>query len=340
VLLIVVHHLVVDTVSWPVLLADLASAYDAAERGAPVRLPAKTTSFMRWSQRLTDLADAPDLAAEITHWRGVERAAGSLPRDHDGPNPVASMREVSVTLDPDRTGRLLREVPAAFRTQINDVLLSALGVALGEWCSSPSVVVDLEGHGREDVGPDIDVSRTVGWFTTLFPVRLSNTADPGALLRDTKEHLRSVPRKGLGYGLLRQQEGRPIGSGAPVAFNYLGQTSRSSSGSVGTAGARFRPVARMLGDALSGRAERTHLIEINAQILDDRLELTWMYGEQVHDAATVERWACRYLDVLTDLIEYCRRPDVGGNTPSDFPLAGLDQGALDLIQQRFTGGAR
>ncbi|WP_280868562.1 non-ribosomal peptide synthase/polyketide synthase [Streptomyces sp. SAI-127] len=340
-LFVVAHHLVVDAVSWPVLLEDLSVAYGQAARGIPVKLPAKTSSFMRWAQRLNELARSPELIAEAAYWRTAETTAVPLPRDHDGPNSLTSLRELSVTLGTEQTERLLRDVPGAFHTQINDVLLSVLGTVLTEWCAAPHVTVDLEGHGREDVGADIDVSRTVGWFTSVYPVVLGGTSsgdDPGAALRRTKERLREVPRKGHGYGLLRHLgDWEPV-PGPDVAFNYLGQTTQAVD-AAGAPGGRFRPTGRALGRPQSTVGNRTHLLEINSQIALGRLELVWMYSDQVHDESTVRRLAQRYIEVLDDLIAYCCRPDIGGYTPSDFPLAGLDQDVLDLIQQRFDSPA-
>jgi non-ribosomal peptide synthase protein (TIGR01720 family) len=335
-LFLVAHHLVVDAVSLAVILEDLTSAYGRIERGLPVKLPAKTTSYIRWTQRLTELAASTALAAEAPYWRAAEAAGGTMPRDRDGANTLASAQELSVTLGPEQTERLLREVPSAYGTQINDVLLSVLGTVLTEWCQAPSVVVDLEGHGREDVGADIDVSRTVGWFTSGYPVVLDGTSG-GSLgdgLRRTKEYLREIPRKGQGYGLLRHMTDWIPGAGAELAFNYLGQTSQAVGRADGSGG-RFTPTGRALGDSQSAQGLRTHLIEINSQIALGRLELVWMYSDQVHDRATVLRLAQRYIKVLEDLIEYCCRPEAGGYTPSDFPLADVDQDLLDLIRQRF-----
>ncbi|AMW08783.1 hypothetical protein A4E84_04265 [Streptomyces qaidamensis] len=335
-LFLVAHHLVVDAVSLAVILEDLASAYGRIERGLPVKLPAKTTSYMSWTQRLTELAASAELAAEAPYWRAAEAEGGTMPRDRDGANTLASVQELSVTLGPDQTERLLREVPSAYGTQINDVLLSALGTVLTEWCQAPSVVVDLEGHGREDVGSDIDISRTVGWFTSVYPVVLGGTSG-GSLgdgLRRTKEYLREIPRKGQGYGLLRHMTDWTPGAGAELAFNYLGQTGQAVGRADGSGG-RFAPTGRALGDSQPAQGLRTHLIEINSQIALGRLELVWMYSDQVHDRATVLRLAQRYLKVLDDLIEYCCRPEAGGYTPSDFPLADVDQDLLDLIRQRF-----
>ncbi|MGC5568948.1 amino acid adenylation domain-containing protein, partial [Streptomyces sp. FR-108] len=309
-LLLAIHHLVVDAVSWPVLLEDLASAYEQAERGVvKVELPAKTTSFLGWARRLDELANSPEVAGEVAHWREVEAAARSLPREFDGVNTVAGARRVSVGLDAASTERLLREVPGAFRTQINDVLLSALGAVFTEWTGSASVVVDVEGHGREDVGDDIDVSRTVGWFTSVHPVALGGVegGDLGALLRRTKEDLRAVPRKGLGYGLLRyltDWETAP-GSGAEVSFNYLGQAGRRPGAHDTDEGHhtnRFRPSGRDLGAAQSTAGDRAHLIEINSQVVGGRLEMVWTYGGGVFGEVTVRGLARRYVEVLGELI--------------------------------------
>ncbi|MFJ6574294.1 amino acid adenylation domain-containing protein, partial [Streptomyces sp. NPDC091292] len=335
--LVVAHHLVVDAVSWPVLVEDLISAYGQAEAGsATVELPAKTTSFMRWTQRLAELADSPELAAEAPFWRAAEAAAVPLPRDRAGNNRVTSAREVVATLDVRQTERLLREVPSAFRTQINDVLLAALGMALTSWARVPSVVVDLEGHGREDVGADIDVSRTVGWFTSVHPVVLTGAGDGdlGALLRRTKEYLRGVPRKGLGYGLLRHLTDWTPDGHAEVSFNYLSQNAqRTGDRTPATRGAagHLRPGKGSLGRAWSTQGDRTHLLDVNCRVSDGRLEMVWAYGTDVHDEATVAALAQRYADILDDLIEYCLRPDTGGHTPSDFPLAHIDQAALDRV---------
>ncbi|MFC9249699.1 amino acid adenylation domain-containing protein, partial [Streptomyces sp. NPDC057136] len=338
--LVVVHHLAVDAVSWPVLLEDLISAYGQVEQGSvAVELPAKTTSFMRWTQRLAELAVSPELAAETAYWRATEAQASPLPRDRDGRNSVTSAGEVVTMLGANQTERLLREVPSAFRTQINDVLLAALGTVLASWARVPSVVVDLEGHGREDVGADIDVSRTVGWFTSMYPVVLTGAVDGdlGALLRGTKEYLRGVPRKGLGYGLLRHlTDWTPDGS-AEVSFNYLSQNAQRTGDrepATGGEAGRLRPGKGSLGRAWSTEGDRTHLLDVNCRVSDGRLEMVWSYGTEVHDRATVAGLAQRYADILDDLIEYCCRPGIGGHTPSDFPLARIDQAALNRVAAR------
>ncbi|TXS41852.1 non-ribosomal peptide synthetase, partial [Streptomyces sp. OR43] len=286
-------------------------------------------------------------SGEAEFWRAAEAAVEPLPRVIEGgANRVSGARRVSVSLEAGLTERLLREVPAAFRTRIDDVLLSVLGAVFTEWTGTRSVVVDVEGHGREDVGADIDVSRTVGWFTSVYPVELTALVDGdlGALLRRTKEYLRGVPRKGLGYGLLRHlTDWTPLGQ-AEVGFNYLGQSGRRPDDDdkaidAGRAqdgrGGRFRPLPGSLGEGESSQNERSYLIDVNSQVSDGRLQMVWTYGAEVHDEATIARLAERYVEVLADLIEYCCRPETGGHTPSDFPLAQIDQAVLDRVAQNL-----
>ncbi|MFI0479414.1 non-ribosomal peptide synthase/polyketide synthase [Actinomadura sp. 9N215] len=350
--LVVVHHLVVDTVSWPVLLEDLASAYTQVLAKKPPTLPAKTTSFAAWSSCLTQLAASDELAKEAPYWEQVAGQTRPIPRDRpDGGNAAAAGREVRVLLDAEQTSRLLHDVPGASRLRIDEVLLAALGMTLGRWLDGDGpVVVDVESHGRHEEGPGIDLSRTVGWFTSLYPVALPGGTDPGAALATAKETLRQVPRHGLGYGLLRHlSDWRPPAT-AEISFNYLGQATPNkqsdpstayADGNAGPVGGRFRVVERPQGHAHSAAGDRSYLIEINGQVVDGRLGLVWAYGTEVHDKATISELAHRYVEVLGELIDHCCRPEGGGAvTPSDFPLVDLNQSSLDFIKQRFGSVSR
>ena len=237
-LLVAIHHLAVDAVSWRILLADLDTAVDQLQRGEPVRLPAKSTSFKCWAERLEDYARSPGLLSELAFWeaQGSVRPQAMVLDHPGGANVVAGARSVAVGLTEQETRALLQEVPVAYRTHINDVLLTALVQAWGVWAGQPSVLLDLEGHGREGLFDDVDVSRTVGWFTTIFPVwlRLKDAADTASALKSVKEQLRAVPDRGIGYGLLRylSPEGQRLeGLAKPeVSFNYLGQLDGALSG--------------------------------------------------------------------------------------------------------------
>jgi non-ribosomal peptide synthase protein (TIGR01720 family) len=329
-LLVVVHHLVVDGVSWRVLLEDLETCCAQLEAGERPRLPAKTTSFQRWSERLLEYAESGGAREELGHWRGVvQRNGAGVPVDHprgEERNTVATARSVRTALDEEQTRRLLQEVPSAYRTQIGDVLLSAVVEALAAWTRREEILIELEGHGREDLFEGVDLSRTVGWFTTIYPVRLRREKGGwGELLKGVKEQLRSVPQRGIGYGVLRYLRGEELQSGAEVSFNYLGQFDQ-----VLGDGGLFGPAPEGTGVARSEGARRAHLLDVNALIAGGRLQVEWTYSEAVHARKTVEAVARRFEEALRGLIEHCRS-GAGGYTPSDFPLAGLDADALERL---------
>ena len=325
-LFLCVHHLAVDAVSWRILLEDLDSAYEQLRRGEPVRLAPKTTSFQQWVERLVGY----DASSELDYW--MDRAVSfELPVDQDtGPNDVSSAESVVVSLTEAETGALLHDVPAAYRTQVNDVLIAALARAVASWTGSKRIAVDLEGHGREDVFDDVDLTRTVGWFTSLFPVALRVEApDPAALLKAVKEQLRALPNRGLGYGILRylgSEETRArLPGGAPLSFNYLGRFGQE------TTTRRFSSVPGPTGADHAPSGERAHLIDVNGSVSGGRLHMAWTYSANRHERATIERVAGEFVAALRELVAHCREEGAGGVTPSDFPLAGLDQKTLDEL---------
>ncbi|WP_349617067.1 amino acid adenylation domain-containing protein [Azotobacter salinestris] len=330
-LLLVAHHLVVDGVSWRVLLEDLHTAYRQLGTGSPVELPAQTTSLAAWSRALGEYARSETLRAELPYWQAL---AGTpepdLPGVAGGSNRVADARSVEISLDEDFTERLLSEVPQAYRTQINDILLAALARTLCAWDGRDSVLVELEGHGREAPDDSLDLSRTVGWFTSLFPVRLQpGSSDPGASIKAIKEQLRRVPNKGLGYGVLRylSTEGRALAEGAcpQVTFNYLGQLDQSFA-----ADALWRLARESAGEERAPSARRRTWLEVGALMHRGSLRVRWTYSAAIHDEATVRRLAEGFQRELEALIEHCTS-GATGITPADFPLAGASQAQLDRL---------
>ncbi|MFO0758291.1 MAG: non-ribosomal peptide synthase/polyketide synthase [Byssovorax sp.] len=330
-LLLAVHHLAIDAVSWRVLLDDLLSAYDAERRGEPVKLPPKTTSFKRWAEALVEEARGDAIAGELPFWLSRLRAiVPTLPVDHDhGANTEASARSIFVGLDAAETESLLRDVPRAYRTQINDVLLAAFGEALAGWLGSDRILFDLEGHGREEISPELDLSRTIGWFTTVFPVILEIPAggDPSVVLPAVKEQLRAIPRHGTGYGLLRylrpeDDDVRALQAAphAEIAFNYLGQLDRGAADDARLRRARLDP-----GPTHSPRARRRYLLEATGSVLGGRLQARFTYSENRHDPRTIEALGERFIGSLRALIAHCTSPGAGGYTPSDFEEEDLSQ---------------
>ncbi len=342
-LLIVIHHLAVDGVSWRILLEDVQTLYRQSENSEALRLAPKTTSFKEWATRLTTYAQSETLRSELDYWlAALGEEIRPLPLDKpDGINTVQSARDISVMLDREETRSLLQDVPKAYRTQINDVLLTALTQAFAQWTGNPFLFLNLEGHGREEIVESVDTSRTVGLFTSIFPVRLdlgTDLSNPGEALKLVKEQLRHLPQQGIGYGLLRYLSGeknRELLRSVPqadVSFNYLGQFDQLFGET-----SLFRPAPESSGPTQGWREKRKHLLEINGLIADGQLRMVFSFSENLHNPNTVERLAQGFVTAIRSLIEHCLSPEAGDYTPSDFPVADLNQEDLDLIMAQIDG---
>jgi amino acid adenylation domain-containing protein/non-ribosomal peptide synthase protein (TIGR01720 family) len=331
-LCLVAHHLVVDGVSWRILLADLDRAYRRTRRGETADLGTKTTPVRQWASRLAEHVVTGGFDGELDYWRAArpEGVAG-VPTDAAGANTVGLEQSVTTGLDAESTGLLLRAVPRAYRTQINDVLLAALARALCRWTGGHRVCVRMEGHGREDLFDDVDLSGTVGWFTTNFPVTVEVSApgDWAETIKSVKECLRSVPGKGLGYDALRYL-GPPdwLGEGTrpEISFNYLGRFDAPA-----PAGGMFRRRRQVTAQDQHPGHERMALIDVVAMVENDRLNVEIFYSAGLHRTATISRLGEDIVAGLREIIRHCTRPGAGGRTPTDFPLAKLDQATVDRL---------
>ena len=335
-LLVAVHHLAVDGVSWRILLEDLGAAYRQAAAGRAVALPAKTTSVRTWADKLVRHACSPGALAELAYWT-TQATAGPLPRDHDGANTARSAATVTVELTEDETSALLQDVPRAFQTQINDALLTCVGAAVHAWTGDDAVGIGLEGHGREDLFPDVDTSRTVGWFTSVFPVVLQGMAqaDPVIRLKDVSEQLRGIPRRGIGYGILRYLGDTPtrrsLTRPAPeINFNYLGQFAADVPG-IG----RYADAREPRGRSISTAGTRRHLLDILAAVTHGRLGIEISYSTEIHDAATVEGFAAHITRSLRTLLDLATTQTSDVRRPTELPLAELAADELAAIMERF-----
>ena len=333
-LLLAIHHLAVDTVSWRILLEDLEGVYRRIRAGETPALPPKTTSFREWAEKIGDLARSGALDSETAFWLAQnEEAADAVPSDSEGENTLGSARSVASELSEDETRALTSELPAVYRTQINDALLAALADAFRRSARVHRLRIDLEGHGREEIVPGIDLSRTVGWFTSRFPLvlELPESEDLGDRLLAVKERLRAVPGRGVGYGALRYLAGGPVASAArgrpepSVSFNYLGQLDPVESG------AALMRVLPSVGPTRSPRARRPHPISVEGKILEGRLRFTWIYSENLHRRETIERLAAAFEESLRGLIARARSVGSGRYTPSDFPNARMSEKDLDKL---------
>ena len=336
-LLIVIHHLAVDGVSWRILLEDLQAAYASLEQGGAVNLPRKTTSFKQWAERLGRYRQSQAFEQELEYWLNDERGSITrLPKDYSGGvTTVASSGTVSVSLSEQETRALLQQVPAAYGTQINDALLAALARAFARWTGQARLLVDLEGHGREEIIEGVDLSRTVGWFTAVFPMVLEVEieATPLDALKSIQEQLRAVPNRGVGYGILKylgEDDGvaRKLRSlpQAEVSFNYLGQFDQML-----TETSIFKPAQEPSGPCRSLRQGRTHLIGIDGMVAAGRLQFDWVHSPDAHRRSTIENLANQFIEELRLLMAHCQSADAASYSPSDFPDVDLSQEKLEKV---------
>ncbi|MCO6701889.1 amino acid adenylation domain-containing protein [Streptomyces sp. CHA1] len=322
-LFLTVHHLVVDTVSWRVLLDDLERGYHRALAGEEIIPSARTTSFQEWAALLQEHAVAGAADEELPHWTDVLRAVEPLPADGPGPNSAATAATVEIRLGPEESAHLLRTAPARFRARAADVLLGVLALALGRWTGRRRVVLEVESHGREEIFEGVDLSRTVGWFTSVHPVALSVPPDTPApdgagpdwarLMKSVRRDLRAVPENGLHYGVLRHlaPQDSPAAAlhGLPeaeVVFNYLGQYESSAPARGASGSGRLIAVEHgALGEDAGPEERATHLLEVVGSAVDGRLGFTWYYSTAVFHPGTMAKVAQLFEELLGDLARHC-----------------------------------
>jgi amino acid adenylation domain-containing protein/non-ribosomal peptide synthase protein (TIGR01720 family) len=323
-LLVIAHHLVIDGVSWRILVEDLETACRQMDERGEVELPPKTTSFQQWSRGLQAFARSWLVRTDSEYWLDESRRyIHALPLDAvRGRDDAGSGELISTSLTAEETHALLHETAKAYHTQVSDLLLTALSLAHAKWTGNRSLAVDLEGHGREAVLPDeeADLSRTVGWFTSLFPMllHLPDQVGLGKALNSVKEQLRRAPKRGVGYGLLRYLSSdhelmdrlRALPS-AEISFNYLGQVDAGSLSSSGL----FGLASENCGSQRNVFCHRTHLLDVTAQIAAGTLEVTFHYSRNRHRGDTIEQFAHSFMDSLRTLIAHCRAPESGNYMP-------------------------
>ncbi|MGW8622520.1 condensation domain-containing protein, partial [Streptomyces albidoflavus] len=311
---LVAHHLVIDGVSWRILLDDLEAAYAQAAAGAgPVTPRERTSSVRQWAELLARHVAEGGFDDQLDHWREAgEAAAAPLPVDHPGaPNTGAELTGTATTLSAEHTHALLNLAPGHYRTQINDILLAALARVLADWTGRPRTAVALESHGREDLFDTVDLSGTVGWFTAIHPVALEAPAAPGwpAAIRAVKRHLRTVPDHGVGYGALRHLSAPDspartlLDTPAPqLSFNYLGRLDLTTD----TPGSGLlRTELDLPGRDYALTETRPHLIDIAAMVQQGHLTTTWTYSQAQYDTPTLTHLSTAYSRALEEIATAC-----------------------------------
>ncbi|MCG7215967.1 non-ribosomal peptide synthase/polyketide synthase [Paenibacillus mucilaginosus] len=346
-LLIAIHHLAVDGVSWRILLEDLGSLYSGSASAAPVPLPPKTDSYLAYTAVLREYAESGRLKKEEAYWRtmaGTE--ADSLPKDGEvlQVRLRRDARYTEVKLDSADTQRLLKEVHHAYGTDPEELLLTALGLALKEWTGGSRFRVTLESHGRDALPSGLNVSRTVGWFTAMYPALLdvggaamdpvSETEDGmtqnklSKAIRSVKDGLRRIPDKGLGYGLLTEllQAALPA-LPAEILFNYLGQTDGELQDGL------FGLSPYGTGGMMSPEGERPAAIELTAMIHGGELHLRLEHDPREYAPDTMDRLLAGILCALRELIAHCSARETGERTLSDYSDGELTEEAYASIEE-------
>ena len=350
-LFIAIHHLAVDGVSWRVLLEELSESVEALAAGRePAPAPAEMTgTWVRWARELAGAAE--NAKRELEHWQSLPWArVRKLAVDQEGDNTILSARTVEHKLTQAETAELLSGLATAYRCRVDEALLSALVRAYSRWLhergaeDDGALLVNVEGHGREAgyMGMVSDPTRTVGWFTSLYPVAFETGNQQEnverALLR-AKETMRAVPNGGISWGLLRYVcDGDGLDEvrdwpPAEVCVNYLGRFDNviAETGPFAAAGEQVGPLQ-------SERGIRQYVFELNSLVMNEQLHLSWSYSENLHRRESVERLAELHAEELHSIIEHCQLPEAGGFTPSDFPQAKLNQEELDAFLSRIGGG--
>ncbi|MBW7455997.1 AMP-binding protein, partial [Paenibacillus sepulcri] len=336
-LFITAHHLVVDGYSWRVITQDLQDGCEQLEKGESVKLLPGSLSFKKWSAYIREYAKSDKIKGEQSYWQNsIPSSVNPIPADLDhGLNTEEAADTISVTLTKEETDSLLHDIHGPFRTRIDDILLAALSCTLRDW--SGAALIDLEGHGREKLLEEHDVSRTVGWFTSVYPIVLGDTAGDaesgemsGSLIKQVKERYRSIPGGGIGYEILYYlaEDGirETIASKprAQISFNYLGQFDQVLKKS-----GLFKLADVNTGSARALKGIRSHLIDIDAMIAGGALTIDWKYGTRIHLPETIRQLAEDFVRHLRSIILICKAEQTRQFTPSDFPLAPVEQNKLD-----------
>jgi len=341
-LLIISHHLVIDGISWRILLSDLDTLLDQLTQNLSLRLQAKTSSFAQWTSSLVEYAQTSAVTNDLEYWLKQREKRAPFPTDFPYDvlkNDWGSLTNIEVSLNPTLSRALLMDVPRIYRTQINDVLLSALVISLNKWTNLQDFEITMEGHGREDLFDDIDISRTIGWFTSSYPLHLHHQdgeAIESTILR-IKNQLRKLPHNGITYGLLhylnseeKTQVLRDNDTPSPISFNYLGQLDQSSQGKffLGEANGNVGP-------DYSQHGLRQALIDINSRISNGQFILNLSFSKNLHKSESIETFGNLYLGVLSNIVENCGNETLNSYSEHDFPLVDLSAESYEALFTKY-----
>lgn len=336
-LLVIIHHLVIDGVSWRILSEDIEQLYRQYQQNETLSLPAKTHSYKDWAEGLHKYADSEAVLKQFPYWKEAASFEWNLKKDHEVENTLSDTSHVTFSLDTENTTELLTKVHEAFYTQINDVLLAALSTGFYQTFGDKNIVIDLEGHGREQILKDLNINRTVGWFTNDYPLKLSYQENWGNHIKDIKESLRAVPDKGIGYGILKHLTSDENKNGyqfnkkaSPVVFNYLGQFDQE------VENLSFSIAKESYGKTEHAGENRIHELEFSGIVVEKSLKMTLIFNHNQFDEATINRLMDNYKKALIDLIEFCTKQEQAEHTLSDMTYNGLTKTQFEQLNKKYS----
>lgn len=333
-LFIYIHHTVIDGVSWRILFEDIDTLYKQYKEGKQPSLPLKSDSFKTWAEKLYEYANSKEIQREVPYWEKVNSFMQEIPKirkDMAESYYVKDEVTLSFSLSESETDDLLNRVNQAFNSDINDILLTALGLSVNSTFGIQAVSVELEGHGREPIIPDLDISRTVGWFTSWYPVIIdvSGGDDLAYQIKGIKETLRAVPNKGIGYLILKHlsTENEWVDAKRPqICFNYLGQFDADSDSSDD---GWFKMADESLDSNESPARRRENDFTFNGVVIDGQLHMNLLYSHKQYKTETVKAFLEQYRIELLRLISFCTSRTETEVTPSDLGYKGLTMDQLD-----------
>ncbi|MFP7658505.1 amino acid adenylation domain-containing protein, partial [Chryseobacterium proteolyticum] len=335
-LALIIHHLVIDGVSWRILFEDLSHLYESYQRNAPISLPLKTDSFQRWASVQEEYAKSEKMQSERLYWNEVSKEPiGLLPMDYDGGKEISLRDKASYfTLDKFLTEKLQTQVHHVYNTEINDILLTGLGLAVQTVFGTDKSVLKMEGHGREEIIDGIDIGRTVGWFTSVYPFVLDLSSSKGHELIGVKESLRKVPNKGVGYGILNYLDKRFDNELVPsIQFNYLGDF--GSNAGVNTEGESLFEFSSENIGATSDTANNSSeiLLDVSGMMVSDQLNMSIRYSKNTFKDETIAKLIAAYETELANLIETLSEVKENRLTPSDLTYSDLSYSDLAALNK-------
>jgi amino acid adenylation domain-containing protein/non-ribosomal peptide synthase protein (TIGR01720 family) len=328
---LIAHHLVIDGVSWRILLEDLKSLFEQYSANEHATLSLKTDAYKVWAKELKLFSKSEELTKEMAFWK--ELSNQSIPEFRVDTNTYGADRvnHVAFTLDADVTERLLTKSSKAYNTKINDVLLTALARAISEVIGIEKFVVRMEGHGREEILDKVDITRTVGWFTTIYPfvLDISSSKDEIENLVGIKEDIRKIPNNGIGYGMLKYLSGEILTELKPsIVFNYLGDFGNNDSGKVPSA---LQFSSESIGENSDELNKTGVLLDVSGVLLSDQLTMSIVFNERNYKTETIQHLADSFKSNLSNLINLLSKSKISHKTPSDLSFTGLSQTEIDTI---------